>query len=220
MGDLVSLRGGLRPAPAAPKLVIVLVLASTSRYRAELLRRLEVPFETASPRFDEEASRHRFSELTPDAFALELARGKAASLRDDYPHAWILAADQIAVLETDSGPRLLTKPGSVEAAVTQLMSMAGRAHELVNGIVLAPPGEEELRQLVSRHRLYMRDFGEPEARAYVERHRPIDCAGAYRIEDAGIRLFERMESEDFTGIMGLPLLGVARMLREAGLLEG
>lgn len=198
----------------------MLVLASTSRYRAELLGRLEVPFETASPRFDEESYRHRFGELLPDAFALELARGKAASLRGDYPDAWILAADQIGVLESGTGPRLLAKPGSIEAAIAQLMSMAGRAHELVNGIVLAPPGDQRPRELVYRHRLHMRNFGEPEARAYVERHRPIDCAGAYRIEDAGIRLFERIEGEDFTGIMGLPLLGVARMLREAALLDG
>lgn len=200
--------------------MVVLVLASTSRYRAELLGRLDIPFETAAPRFDEEAHRHRFEELAPADFALELARGKAASLRDDYPHAWILAADQIGVLERGSGPQLLSKPGSVERAITQLIAMAGRAHELVNGIVLSPPGGEEPRQLVSRHRLHMRNFGEPEARAYVERHRPIDCAGAYRIEDAGIRLFERIEGEDFTGIMGLPLLGVARMLREAALLDG
>ena len=198
----------------------MLVLASTSRYRAELQRRLDVPFETAAPRFDEEAHRHRFEELSPDAFALELARGKAESLRGDFPEAWILAADQVGVLESASGPRLLRKPGSVEAAVAQLMAMAGRAHELINGIVLAPPGGGAPQERVSRHRLFMRDFGESEARAYVERYRPLDSAGAYRIEDAGIRLFERIEGDDFTGIMGLPLLGVAQMLREASLLPG
>jgi septum formation protein len=209
----------LQSSPAAPKLLVVLLLASTSRSRAELLRRLEIPFETAAPRFDEAELRHRFDEVPPDVFALELARGKALSLRGEHPQAWILAADQVGVLPTSAGPVLLSKPGSVDRAVAQLLSMAGRTHELWNGIVLAAPEGGEVRELVDRQRLTMRAFGEPEARAYVERHRPLECAGAYRVEDAGIRLFERIEGEDFTGIMGLPLLAVSRLLREVGLLQ-
>jgi len=198
----------------------VLILASTSRSRIELLGRLEVPFESAAPRFDEEALRHRFDEVSPAEYALELARGKASSLRDDYPDAWILAGDQVGVLPGDAGPVPLSKPGDVERAVAQLLVMSGRTHELWNGIVLAAPGGGEVREIVDQQRLTMRAFQEPEARAYVERHRPLECAGAYRVEDAGIRLFERIEGADFTGIMGLPLLAVARVLREVGLLEG
>ena len=197
---------------------MTLLLASTSRYRAELLARLEVPFETAAPRFREEDSRHRFHELPPADFALHLARAKAASLRDLHPEAWILAADQIGVLSGDAGPVLLSKPGTEEAAVAQLLSMAGRSHELITGVVLDPPNAEPPREIVDRHRLSMRAFGAEEARAYVARHRPLDCAGAYRIEDAGIRLFERIEGQDYTGIIGLPLLAVAGLLREAGML--
>jgi septum formation protein len=209
----------LQAGPAATNLWAVLLLASTSRSRAELLRRLEIPFETAAPRFDEDGLRHRFAELPPDAFALELARGKALSLRDEHPEAWILAGDQVGVLPGSAGPILLSKPGSVDRAVLQLLSMAGHTHELWNGIVLAAPEGGPVREIVDRQRLTMRAFGEPEARAYVERHRPLECAGAYRVEDAGIRLFERIEGEDFTGIMGLPLLAVARLLREVGLLQ-
>ena len=197
----------------------MLLLASTSRSRNELLARLEVPFEAAAPRFDEEALRHRFDEVPPDAFALELARGKALSLRDEHPEAWILAGDQVGVLPLSSGPRFLSKPGSVEGAIEQLMAMAGHTHELWNGIVLSAPGGA-LHEIVDRQRLTMRAFDQAEARAYVEKHRPLECAGAYRVEDAGIRLFERIEGEDFTGIMGLPLLAVARLLREVGLLDG
>lgn len=198
----------------------MLVLASTSRSRAELLARLEVPFETAAPRFDEEALYHRFDEVPPDAFALELARGKAESLRGEHPDAWILAGDQVGVLPGETGPSLLSKPGSIGRAVAQLMRMAGRTHELVNGVVLAPPGGGTSHEIVDRHRLTMRRFGEAEARAYVERHQPIECAGAYRVEDAGIKLFERIEGGDFTGIMGLPLIAVSKLLREVGLLDG
>jgi len=86
--------------------------------------------------------------------------------------------------------------------------------------VLAPPGGARTYEALDRHRLTMRRFARAEAREYVARHRPLDTAGAYRIEDAGIKLFERIESDDFTGILGLPLLAVARLLREAGLLAG
>ena len=113
-----------------------LVLASTSRYRAQLLERLEVPFEVAAPRFDEDAERPHFAELGDEAFALRLARGKAASLRDEYPDAWLLAADQIGVLADETGPRLLGKPGTQERAVAQLLSMSGRSHQLVTAVVL------------------------------------------------------------------------------------
>jgi len=197
-----------------------LVLASTSRYRASLLERLEIPFEALAPDYDEDACRGLFRSLPPDGFALHLARGKAASLRGARPEAWILAADQIGVLERDGAPRLLSKPGSVEAALAQLQAMSGRSHELITAVVLAPPGGGAPLEAVDRHRLTMRRFGPDEARDYVERHRPLDCAGGIRIEDAGIKLCERIEGTDFTGIVGLPLLAVARLLRVAGLLPG
>jgi len=196
----------------------LLVLASTSRYRAELLARLEVPFEVAAPNFDEARERPRFAELGDAGFALHLARGKAASLRSAHPDAWLLAADQVGVLETPEGPRLLGKPGTPEKAVAQLLAMSGRSHQLVTAVVLAAP-EGPAFECVDRQRLRMRAFGEAEARNYVTRHQPLDSAGGYRIEDAGIRLFESIEGNDYTGIIGLPLLAVAGLLREAGLLE-
>lgn len=195
-----------------------LVLASTSRYRAELLRRLEVPFVQAAPRFDEREHDGLFGTVPHADFALALARGKAQSLAADHPNAWVLAADQIGVAESDDGPRLLHKPGTVEAGVAQLLSLAGRTHELITGVVLLDTRSGETREAVDRHRLTLRAFDEREAREYVERHRPLDCAGGYRIEDAGIKLFERIEGEDQTGIVGLPLIAVARLLREVGVL--
>lgn len=194
-----------------------LVLASTSPYRRELLERLEIPFEVAAPAFDESASRHRFAELEDEAFALELARGKARSLSSAYPDAWILAADQIAVMP--GPPRvLLEKPGREDVAIDQLMALSGGTHRLVTGVVLAAPGAGHLRETLDVHRLTVRHLSRAEVEAYVRRHRPLDCVGAYRIEDAGIKLFERIEGEDHTGIVGLPLIAVCRLLREAGLL--
>ncbi|MEM6990032.1 MAG: nucleoside triphosphate pyrophosphatase [Myxococcota bacterium] len=193
-----------------------LLLASTSKYRRELLGRLDVEFDQAAPSFDEEAHRHRFEALTDEAFALEMAVGKAKSLAGAQPGTYILAADQIAVLP---GPRtLLTKPGTEAAAVEQLMRLAGRQHALVSGVVLYDADAGTWRTAVDHQRLTMRAFDREEATRYVARHRPLDCVGSYRIEDAGIGLFETIDSHDYTGIIGLPLLAVAGLLRDVGLL--
>lgn len=190
-----------------------LVLASTSRWRAELLARLELPFEQAAPRFDERGEDGRFAELGPRAFALHLARGKARSL--DEGEAWILAADQIAVLDEADGPALLHKPGTEARAVEQLMRLRGRTHRLITAVVLARARVEHHE--IDEQRLTMRRFERAEAEAYVARHRPVDSVGAYHVEDAGIRLFATIEG-DYTGIIGLPLLAVCRLLRAARLM--
>lgn len=194
----------------------MLVLASTSRYRRELLARLEIDFEALAPDFDEAAEEDRFPELGPEAFARRLARGKARSLAAVRPGAWILAADQIAVVDGE----LLHKPGTEAAAIDQLMRLRGRSHQLITGVALLHAATGEIDEVVDLQVLTMRRFGEAEAAAYVRAHRPLDCVGAYRIEDAGIRLFAAIEGSDFTGIIGLPLLAVGRLLRTRGLLAG
>ena len=194
-----------------------LVLASTSPYRRALLERLEVPFETAAPAFDEASTRDLFAQMDDESYALHVARAKAQSLTATHADAFILAADQIAVLP---GPprRLLEKPGTEAAAIEQLALLAGRSHRLVTGVVLLSPGARDERTAIDVHRLTMRAFDRAEIEGYVRRHRPLDCVGAYRIEDAGIKLFDRIEGDDHTGIVGLPLIAVSRLLRDAGLL--
>lgn len=196
---------------------MTLLLASTSRYRRALLERLSIPFEVAAPDFDESAYEDQFSTSTDDAFALRLAQGKARSLVRSYPGHLILAADQIATLE-EPARTLLHKPGSVDRAVAQLMTLAGRTHTLTTGVVLLDASSGRLETAVDRQRLTMRAYAEDEARAYVEAARPLDCVGAYRVEDAGITLFADIQADDVTGIIGLPLLHVCRLLRRFGLL--
>ncbi len=212
------------PSPSSPGEARPLLLASTSRYRRELLGRLGLPFAVAAPDFDEAAEDPHFATMRPEAFALRLARGKAASLAQAHRESWILAADQIGVLggegEGDGPAQLLHKPGTEGAAIAQLMRLAGRSHRLISGVVLTCPATGELHELVDHQRLRMRSFAEEEARAYVQQHRPLDCVGSYRIEDAGIGLFAAIESVDFTGIIGLPLIAVAALLRRVGLLPG
>ena len=200
---------------AAPSLV----LGSTSRYRAELLARLGLPFVQEAPDVDERSYDDRFETVSSHDFALTLARAKVDSIVRQGGDRWVLCADQVGVLEAPGGSRaLLSKPGTRERCVDQLMRLSGRTHVLVNGVVLASEATGERLETTDRTELTMRPFDREEARAYVEGFAPIDCAGGYRIEDAGIRLFERIHSDDFTGIIGLPLLATARLLREAGVL--
>jgi septum formation protein len=201
---------------------VPLVLASTSRYRRELLARLDVAFEAVDPGFDERAVESEFAALDDGAFAERLARGKAAAAARQRPDAWVLAADQIATLP--GPPRvLLHKPGRREAAIAQLMALAGRTHTLTTAVVLQPPAAATGAALDverSTQRITLRAFGRGEAESYVDRFAPLDCVGAYRVEDAGITLMAAIEADDVTGIIGLPLLAVARMLRRAGYLPG
>lgn len=185
-----------------------------------MLERLGVPFTQASPDVDERAFDGLLGELGPEGLALRLARAKADSLAREGGGRQLLCADQVGVLEVaGEPPRLLHKPGDEDACVAQLMALSGRTHALVNGIVLLDEDSGTARELVDRQELTMRPFDEAEARAYVQLRKPLDSAGGYRIEDEGVRLFERIRSDDHTGIIGLPLLATARLLRSAGLLD-
>lgn len=198
-----------------------LVLASTSKYRRHLLTRLGVPFTTMAPAFDERAWEAAHPEARVEELALGMARGKAASLRASAsPARWILAADQLAVIEEDGRTQILHKPGTPARAIETLLRLRGRSHRLVNAVVLTAVHSDLEFVAIDEPTLTMREFSEDEARSYVESHAPLDCAGGYRIEDAGIRLFARIESEDPTGIEGLPLLATCRLFRAAGLLPG
>ncbi|MEZ4452146.1 MAG: nucleoside triphosphate pyrophosphatase [Nannocystaceae bacterium] len=194
----------------------MLVLASTSRYRRELLGRLGVDFEALAPDFDEAAEEPHFAVLGPEAFARRLARGKARSLVAARPDALILGADQIAVIDGE----LLHKPGTEDAAIDQLMRLRGRTHQLITGVALVDAATGALEEVVDHQRLTMRRYSRAEVEGYVRSARPLDCVGSYRIEDAGIRLFAAIEGVDYTGIIGLPLIAVGRLLRARGLIAG
>jgi len=194
-----------------------LVLASTSPYRADLLRRLGVDFATVAPEFEESSRDELFADTSDEDFALNLAVAKAHSICGRFAEGWILAADQIAVVSTPKR-RLLHKPGSEAAAVEQLMSLAGREHGLVTAVVLMQVESGRYDSRTDRVVLKMRDFGRKEASEYVRDYRPTDCVGSYRIEDAGIRLMESVSGADPTSIMGLPLMSVCELLRAQGLI--
>jgi septum formation protein len=186
-----------------------LVLASTSRYRAELLARLRVPFVAAAPDCDEDA--YKAAGLAPQALAETLALLKAESLREAHPDAAILGGDQVASIDD----AILSKPGSEAAARAQLALLAGRTHTLITAVALLWRGR------ILRHtdvtRLTMRPLTAEQIARYVAADQPLDCGGSYRLESLGVALFSRIESEDHTAIVGLPLLALTAMLGEIGI---
>jgi len=187
-----------------------LVLASTSPWRGELLARLGLPFVQADPGVDE--APHKALGLSPDALVVRLAVVKAEALADAYPDALILGGDQVACLDDD----ILGKPGSVDAAVAQLLRLQGRTHELLTGVALHDAAAGTTTTALDRHSMTMRALSESQARRYVETDDPIHCAGSYKVEALGIALFDRVRGDDWTAIVGLPLTAVGRLMRDLG----
>lgn len=185
-----------------------LVLASTSRYRRELLARLGLPFRAIAPACDEEAL--KVPGMDPEALAGRLARAKAESLRDAAPGAVILGSDQIAAIDGT----ILGKPGTPERAADQLAMLAGRTHVLVTAVAVVHAGG--LAEHVDVTRLTMRPLSREQIARYVAADAPVDCAGAYKLEARGIALFSRIQSEDHSAVTGLPLIAVTSILASLG----
>jgi septum formation protein len=189
-----------------------LVLASTSRYRRAQLQRLGLTFVAVAPPYDELPQ--------PGLDARQLvdyhARQKALALQHlpEHAHDWLLAADQGVIVDGPTGPRLLGKPGTVAAAVDQLLELAGRTHELRTTVVLAVPCQP-LAVRTAVVRVTMRNYDRAWAEQYVALDQPLDCAGSYKIEAGGPWVIAACKGEDPTAIEGLPLLLVTTMLRDA-----
>lgn len=189
-----------------------LVLASTSPYRKDLLRRIGVKFISASPRFNEEKYKQEHPELTPSELCLCLAQEKALSLTEDFPEAWILASDQLVNLDGE----VLGKTPTAESSLAQLQKLRGRSHELLTSLVLLKK-EQNPHAHLNTTTLHFRDLSDPELKDYINRDQPFDCAGSYKIEKAGLGLVEKMECEDFSAIIGLPMIHLTRELSSRGI---
>ena len=189
-----------------------LVLASTSPYRRALIERLGLAVEARAPDLDERAVERSFGPLPTPELAGRLAVAKARSLAASCPDALLLGADQIAEVD---GERL-HKPGTEEAARAQLRRLAGRSHRLVTAVAVLRAADGRVETAVDVHELTMRPLSDAAIERYVARDRPLDCAGAYRIESLGIALFERTSGHDFTAIIGLPLTVLVTLLGRFG----
>lgn len=186
-----------------------LVLASTSTYRRELLGRLGIPFETAAPAADESPLPHE----TPPATALRLAEAKARAVCTQYPEALIIGSDQVAHI----GFEIFGKPGNHHNALRQLRRLSGQAVDFVTGLCLlnARTGSVHLRNVITR--VTFREMTDDVIERYLRIERPYNCAGSAKSEGLGIALIARMECDDPTALIGLPLIALCDMLAQEGL---
>ena len=186
-----------------------LVLASTSRYRRELLGRLGLAFEVVAPAVDETP---RPGEA-PRALAERLAFAKAREVGERRPHAVVIGSDQVADLHGEP----IGKPGTHAKATAQLLRLSGRRvlfHTAVAVVCLARDYRAEALAGVA---VRFRELDAQAIERYLRLEQPYDCAGSAKSEGLGIALLEAIESDDPTALVGLPLIRTAQLLRAAGI---
>ncbi|MBF0160790.1 MAG: septum formation inhibitor Maf [Magnetococcales bacterium] len=188
-----------------------LVLASTSPYRRALLDRLGLSYRTAAPQVSEE----RHAGESPQALAERLAISKARAVATAFPDALIIGADQVAVLEGDGGEvDILSKPGHHAGAVAQLRRVSGQRVQFLTGLCLYHSPSGRCHVTVTSYGVLFRPLSEALIEAYLQRDKPYDCACSFKSEGLGIILFERLEGEDPTALIGLPLIALRRLLEQ------
>lgn len=186
-----------------------LILASGSTYRSELLSRLRIPFETMSPDIDESP---RPGEL-PAALAIRLARSKAQVIATTTPQAVVIGSDQVATLD---GRTPIGKPGTIENARDQLTQASARTMHFYTAFAVLAPGHAPIEHCVPIA-VTFRQLTDAQIERYLALEQPIDCAGAAKCEGLGIALLDKIETDDPTALIGLPLMRLARVLEELGM---
>jgi len=186
-----------------------LILGSTSKYRLELLSRLRIPFDCVPPNVDETP----LADETPQGLALRLALAKAKAVAALHPDAVVIGSDQVADLNGEP----LGKPGSFERATAQLRAMRGQTviFQTALAVVCHATGFEQVD--IAAVRVVFRDLTDEEITAYLIAEEPYDCAGSAKSEGLGIALLERIDSDDPTALVGLPLIRTAKMISAAGI---
>lgn len=201
-----------RVRPHIPYLSIMnlrLVLASSSTYRKALLERFALDFYTFSPDVDESP----LPDETPAELAKRLARDKSTAAAKHFPSALIIGSDQVASRDN----AIIGKPGDTHACVEQLVRASGQRMDFLTGLCVLNTESGAAQLDVIRFSVVFRDLTRQQVKTYVAREQPFDCAGGFRSEGLGIGLFERLEGDDPTALIGLPLIRLSEMLRSEGL---
>ena len=183
-----------------------LILASTSKYRKELLTRLSVPFTCVSPEVDEQA----LTGESPLAMALRLAEAKALAISNIESDAWVIGSDQVVDLQGIA----MGKPGDHAKALKQLQILRGKTVQFHTAVCLAKGSIPQVMNVVTE--VTFRDLDDATLNAYLLAETPYDCAGSAKSEGLGICLLEKVQSNDPTALIGLPLIAVCTLLRDAG----
>lgn len=189
-------------------MTLPLVLASTSPYRRELLGRLGLDFTTCSPETDE--TRH--DDETPRDLVLRLSEAKALAGAAQSGPALVIGSDQVAVV----GDTVLGKPGTTERACAQLAQLSGQHVTFLTGLCLYNSARQHVQLDLIPFTVIFRTLSTQQIENYVRRELPLNCAGSFKSEGLGVALFKRMEGDDPTALVGLPLIRLVSMLEAEG----
>lgn len=187
-------------------------MASTSKYRRELLVRLHLPFSCIAPGVDEAVRRGE----QPLALAARLARAKAAAVALQHPDAWVIGSDQVAALTGQEGELILGKPGTEARCIEQLRSCSGSTVSFMTAVAVVRHNGHAVHEFIDTTRVTFRRLDEQTIARYVAVEAPIDCAGGFKSEGLGIALCESIDSGDPSALIGLPLIRLSAVLREVG----
>ncbi len=187
-----------------------IILASSSIYRQQLLQQIGLEFQAISPDIDEAIVQKDLS-LKPIQIAELLAKQKAKKVADSHPESIVIGSDQ--VVEIDG--KTIGKPGSREKNIELIKRLGGKTHLLITAVCISH--QQASYAFTDQTRLTMRPLTDAEVTRYVDSDQAFNCAGGYRWEAAGITLFEKIETEDHTAILGLPLVRLVTVLRSLGI---
>jgi len=190
-----------------------ILLASSSVYRKQLLEKLQLPFSMASPDINESS----LTGESPEDYVLRLAIAKAKTLADKYPNHIIIGSDQCAVLEVEGQQTILGKPHTVANAVTQLNQASGKQVKFLTGLCVFNSQTQQQLSLVEPFSVHFRDLTRVQIERYIEQEMPLDCAGSFKSEGLGIRLFKSLEGRDPNSLIGLPLIALVDLLEQQGI---
>jgi septum formation protein len=183
-----------------------LILASTSKYRRELLERLHIPFEVMSPEVDETP----LPKESPAELVLRLAQAKAQAIAKQYPETWVIGSDQVA----DFLGAAIGKPHTHERAMAQLQLMRGETIIFRTGLCLTKGNTVHCTSVDTE--VTFRKLSDEVLESYLLTEQPYDCAGSAKSEGLGISLLSSIKSDDPTALIGLPLIALSGLLRDAG----
>jgi MAF protein len=190
-----------------------LLLASSSAYRKQLLEKLQLPFTCASPDIDESILPDEEASVYVERLAIE----KAKALQSDFSEHIIIGSDQCAVLEINGQQRILGKPHTIENAVQQLTDCSGKKVTFLTGLCCFNSRTEKTLSIVEPFTVHFRELTDAQIRRYIDHEMPLDCAGSFKSEGMGIRLFCALEGRDPNSLIGLPLIALVDLLEQQGI---
>ncbi|TDO96882.1 Maf family protein [Marinomonas balearica] len=197
-----------------------IILGSSSPYRKALLERLGIPFTTQSPDIDETPQSH---ESISD-YVLRMSQEKAKTIFNNckIPNALIITSDQSATLSSTKSNKeathdqIIGKPHTIENAQKQLESFSSNKVVFYTSVSITCTRTHETKSKVTQYSVHFKKLSSEEISRYISIEKPLDCAGSFKCEGLGVRLFDKMEGEDPTSLEGLPLIAICDLLCHFG----